>query len=69
MGMIICTMNWSILIDRLHVGECSTNDIVTERIHRLEYPSSEKKLHTNLIPVFLDISLFEELEGTCLVRK
>lgn len=35
----------------------------------MEYPSSEKKLHINLIPVFLDILLFDELEGACLMCK
>lgn len=33
----------------------------------MECPSCEKKLHTSLIPVFLDILLSDELKGTCLV--
>lgn len=34
----------------------------------IEFPSSEKNLHIKRAPVFfLDILLFEELEGTCVV--
>lgn len=43
--------------------------ILSQRVYWMEYPLSEKKLHINLMPVFLDIFLFDELESACLVCK
>lgn len=57
----MCAMKRSILIDRLHVGWVKCKWCCHNA------PCVKRKLHTSLMPVFLDILLFDELEGTCLV--
>lgn len=43
--------------------------ILSQRVYWMECPSSEKETPQKLNTVFLDILLFDELEGTCLVCK